>query len=156
MSFIRPLPQPSGRVRCRPLGSSLQPVTVDSTERQWRWKRGEPFVPAGPLGLALGVEAAARRPGAVGGGVAGLRVETGGEGERVGEATALDLHVSGPYAPLVPPEAQALVANALGDADGLSNRRALGRGRLPFVLKDEHLSCRLCCPCRLRRTGTPS
>jgi len=45
MRFIRPLPPPSVRVRCRPVGASLQPLPCSSTQRQWRGNRGEPFVP---------------------------------------------------------------------------------------------------------------
>src|SRR5262249_14882810 len=47
-SRTRPIAQPSVRVRCRPSGSSVQPVPVYATERQWCWKRGvwgDPFLP---------------------------------------------------------------------------------------------------------------
>src|SRR5262249_44650763 len=87
-------------------------VTLSSTERQWRWQRGEPFWP-GRL---------ARQ-------VAEQRLSTAGASEGMGEVATVDLPVLGAAAPFAPPEPQVGGAAERGEAEGRVHGALLGRGR---------------------------
>ena len=85
-----------------PIGAGeLAPVGIPRPARHLVLHRAASALEAGGARLAMtaltaaGVAAGNRCPGAVGGGLAGRRVEAGGEGERVGQATARRLQVSG-------------------------------------------------------------
>ncbi len=88
---------------------------------------GIPLLPRALL-PAVGVEALDGRPGAGGGGLAGLGVEPSGKVELVSQTGAEHLQVIGADTPPIHPQPQGFVADELRRADGLVDRRRLGAG----------------------------
>jgi hypothetical protein len=95
------------------------------------------------LRLAVGIEASDALPSPICRGLAGLGVEESDKVKRMGKATAIDLQIVGADPAFIHPEAQALVADELGNANRFVNGGALRRGNLEFIFVEEHSAARL-------------
>jgi hypothetical protein len=122
-----------GEGEALPLSVQLPPRLLVLHRAATALEAGIPLLP-GTLLTRVRVEALDGCPGTGGGGLASLGVEVSYKTELMREAGAEDLQVVGCHTTTIHPQPQGFVADELGGADPLINRRGLGTGEVQLIL----------------------